>query len=170
MTPTRIVAICFAAACCCFVAASQTAFSQQIARPRGSRQYRGVASEPYVSPYLNLARPGTDPGFNYYTLVQPQLQQQQFNQQQNRRTQALQRQVYQQQAEIMTPYGAVGGIRPTGRAATFMNYSHYYPGLGAGPSAGGRRYTSSLGGGGMGMGMGMSMGGMGGMGGFGGGY
>jgi hypothetical protein len=141
------------------LALGEPAFSQQMARPRAPRQYRGVTNEPYVSPYLNIVRPGADPAFNYYTLVQPQLQQQQFNLQQNRNVQNLGRQLQQQEAEIMTPYGAIGRRRSTGRAATYMNYSHYYPALGAGPS-GGRRYTSSAGAGGMGMGM--SMGGMGG--------
>jgi|SRR6185437_2726146 len=140
------------------LALGEPVFSQQMSRPRAPRQYRGVANEPYVSPYLNLVRPGSDPGLNYYTLVQPLLQQQQINLQQNRNVQNLGRQLQQQQAEIMTPYGAVGRLRPTGRGATFMNYSHYYPGLGAGSSAG-RQYTSAAAGGG---GMNMSMGGMGG--------
>lgn len=133
----------------------------QIRRPQGVRQYRGVTNEPYVSPYLNLIRPGADPGFNYYTLVQPELQQLNFNQQQRGAIQGLGRQLQQQQAEIMTPYGPAGGIRPTGRGATFMNYSHYYPEMGVGQS-GGRRYQSDSGGGG---GFGGAGGGFGGMGG-----
>ncbi|HUY90215.1 MAG TPA: hypothetical protein VMV10_15870 [Pirellulales bacterium] len=139
---------------------SNEAFSQN--RPRAPRRYRGVSNEPYVSPYLNLVRPGADPGFNYYTLVQPQVQQEDFNLQQGRQMFGLGRQIQQTQAEIMTPYGPRNTIRPTGRVATRMNYSHYYPNMGGGPSGGGRKFTSGGGGGGMGGGMGgMGMGGMG---------
>lgn len=137
----------------------------QNARPRAPRRYRGVTNEPFTSPYLNLVRPDADPGFNYYTLVQPQVQQIDMNQQQFQQNFRFGQQLQQTQAEIMTPYGPRNTIRPTGRLATRMNYSHYYPDMGSGPSGGGRKYTSSAGGGGM------SMGGMGmGMGGFGGGY
>lgn len=137
----------------------------QNGRPRAPRRYRGVTNEPFTSPYLNLVRPDADPGFNYYTLVQPQVQQIDMNQQQVQQNFRFGQQLQQTQAEIMTPYGPRNTIRPTGRLATRMNYSHYYPDMGSGPSGGGRKYTSSAGGGGM------SMGGMGmGMGGFGGGY
>lgn len=154
----KSAALILTAVLCGLFAVNEPVYSQQTARSRGPRQYRGVTNEPYVSPYLNIVRPGADPAFNYYTLVQPQLQQQQFNLQESRNVQNLGRQLQQQQTELMTPYGAIGGIRPTGHVATYMNYSHYYPALGAGPSAG-RRYTSSISRGG---GMGFSMGGMGG--------
>lgn len=155
-------ALCLTVVCWGFLAAGEAAFAQQYGRARAPRQYRGVSKEPYVSPYLNLVRPGGEAGFNYFTLVQPQTQQMQFNQQQVRNVQGLNQQFQQQQAELMSPYGPVGGIRPTGYSGVgFMNYSHYYPGFGGGASAGGRTYSSSSGGG-MGMGgMGMGMGGMG---------
>lgn len=136
----------------------------QNARPRAPRRYRGVTNEPFTSPYLNLVRPDADPGFNYYTLVQPQVQQMDMNQQQVQQNFRFGQQIQQTQAQAMTPYGPRTTIRPTGRIATRMNYSHYYSGLGGGSSGGGRTYTSSSGGGGMG-----GFGGMG-MGGFGGGY
>src|SRR3569623_537184 len=135
MRPIRTAALTASAFCCICLLAVKPAFPLQFGRARAPRQYRGVTNEPYVSPYLNLVRPGADPGFNYYTLVQPELQQWQFNQQQRGAVQGLDRRLQQQQAEIMTPYGPVGGIRPTGRSgATRMNYSHYYPDLGSGPS------------------------------------
>lgn len=133
----------------------------QNGRSRAPRRYRSTANEPFTSPYLNLVRPGADPGFNYYTLVQPQVQQQEFAADQTQQNYRFGQQIQQTQAEIMTPYGPRRTIRPTGRLATRMNYSHYYSGLGGGASGGGRTYTSSSGGGGFG-GMGM--------GGFGGGY
>ena len=141
----------------------------QTTRSRAPRRYRGVANEPYISPYMNLVRPDGDAAFNYSTLVQPQLQQMQFNQQQAQENFAFGRQIQQTQAEIMTPYGLRSTMRPTGGVATRMNYSHYYPDMGGGPSGGGRKFTSSLGGGGGGM-LGGGMGGTGGMGGFGGGF
>ena len=164
--PCQAVAI-LPAAAIVVLSFSSEAFSQSN-RPRAPRRYRGVTNEPYVSPYLQLVRPDSDPGFNYYTLVQPQEQQLQLNQQQLQQNFRFGRQIQQTQAEIMTPYGPRNTIRPTGRVATYMNYSHYYPGLSGGGAAGGGRQYRSGGGGGMGMG-GMGMGGMG-MGGLGGGY
>ena len=137
----------------------------QITRSRAPRRYRGVTNEPYVSPYMNLLLPNSDPGFNYSALVQPQLQQMEMNQQQARENFMFGRQIQQTRAEYMTPYGPRNTIRPTGRIATRMNYSHYYPEMGGGPGGGGRQYKSSMGGGGgsmFGGGMGgMGMGGMG---------
>ncbi|HVA49970.1 MAG TPA: hypothetical protein VNH11_26630 [Pirellulales bacterium] len=131
------------------------ATAQAIRRP-GIRRYQSMNTEPIVSPYLNLARPGGDPGFNYFTLVQPQVQQQSYQQTQNAQIRGLNQQLQQQAKE--GPYGPVNTIRPTGRGASFRSYSHYYPSKGAGGGGGApaRNYPSSSGGsGGMGMGMGM---------------
>jgi hypothetical protein len=138
------------------------AFAQNY-RPRAPRRYRGVTNEPVTSPYLNLVRPDADPGFNYYTLVQPQVQQMDLNQQQVQQNFRFGQQIRQTQADLMTPYGPRTTIRPTGHQATRMNYSHYYPSMGGGSSGGGRTYSSSSGGG-------FGGGGFGGVGGFGGGY
>jgi hypothetical protein len=114
-----------------------------------------------MSPYLNLLRGGADPGFNYFTLIQPQLQNQKNMQLQSRDIQSLGGQL--RQDERQGPFGALTQIRATGgRAASYQNYSHYYPALGSGGGGGGapsRQYKSSAGGGG-GFGMGgMGMGG-----------
>jgi hypothetical protein len=99
---------------------------------------------------LNLIRPGADPGFNYYTLVQPQLQQQQITQQQGSQIRGLNRQLKQQQQNKPTPYGGVRTMRPTGGGASVQNYSHYYPRKGGGGGAG-RTLSAGIGsGGGMG--------------------
>lgn len=133
----------------------------QSGRRRPIRSYKNSAQEPFVSPYLNLLRPG-DPAFNYATIVQPQVIQQRNTWMQQREIQNLNKQVYNQQQMLESPYGQVGGLRATGgKAATYGNYSHYYPALGAGSSAGKapRNYPSPLStGGGMGFG-GFGMGG-----------
>lgn len=135
------------------VAVPSSARAQAGRRP--IRQYRNSSmnNEPVISPYMNLLRGGADPGFNYYTLVQPQLQQQRYNQLQGQQIQRLGREVA---AEKASPYGPVTKLRSTGTSATRMNYSHYYPGLGGAGGRGGapaRNYPSGGGGaGGMGMG------------------
>lgn len=111
---------------------------------RPIRRYQNAVGEPFVSPYLNLARPGADPGMNYYTLVQPQLQAQRNTELNAARIQGLNQELRQQ--EQMSAYGPVGGIRPTGRGATYRNYSHFYPALGGGGGGGSpRRYRSTVG-------------------------
>lgn len=133
------------------VAVPSAAWAQGSRRP--IRQYRNssLSNEPYISPYLNLLRGGADPGFNYYTLVQPQLQQQRTNQMQSQQIQRLGRDMA---AEKANPYGPINKIRSTGTGATYRNYSHYYPSLGGAGGGGGARTYSSGGGGGGGMGMG----------------
>lgn len=143
--------------------AQSSALAQAPRRP-AMRRYQSTVSQPFVSPYLNLVRPGGDPGLNYFTLVQPQLQQEHNTQVQSNQIQRLNRGLEQATQAQNSPYGPVGGIRSTGgRTASFRSYSHYYPSLGAGRSGGGappRNYPNPVGaGGGM-------MGGMGGMGSF----
>ncbi len=78
-------------------------------------------SGPPVSPYLNLMRLGATPGINYYDLVRPQLQ-----------IQSAISNLQQNQASLIQGL-AMGGngadtLVTTGHAATFGNYSHYFPG------------------------------------------
>lgn len=104
-----------------FVAVDTLPLSAQGRATRSGRAgYRNTLSRPSVSPYLNLAR-GGNPALNYFTLTRPpiDLRAQQFRQQQA--TQGLQR-------EIDTGVRA-SELPPTGHSATYMNYSHYYPGL-----------------------------------------
>jgi hypothetical protein len=124
-------------------------------RRPGIRRYQSATAEPSISPYINLVRPFSDPSFNYFSLVQPQLQQQQAAQIQGKQIQGLGRQL--QQDEKMGPYGAINTLPATGsRVATRQNYSHYYPSRGGSGGGGGgasrRAYSSGGGGGGMGMG------------------
>lgn len=114
MFGTRIPAFgcAMAIASCTFDAAS----AQQNQVPRYT------PDRPTVSPYINLLRNDTGGVPNYYSFVRPQLDQQAVN----RRNAAT----FQNQgiAVMKLETLAAGGTnRPTGSAATFRNYSHYYP-------------------------------------------
>jgi hypothetical protein len=132
------------------IVASSSAYGQAGRRP--IRRYQSSVAEPYVSPYFSLIRPGADPSLNYMTAVQPQLVQERNAQFQAGQIQSLRQNVQQQQQALNSPYGKMGGIRPTGgHAASYGNLSHYYPGGGRGGSGGGApRKMSSGSGGGMG--------------------
>jgi hypothetical protein len=82
-----------------------------------------------VSPYLNLFRTdanGQVNQFNYSTLVQPQLQQQQLNEQVQRQQLQTARRV--QQIAAAPAYNAAGSKEeaPTGHQTVFGYRSHYY--------------------------------------------
>ena len=77
-----------------------------------------------VSPYLNLLRRGNSSGFNYVTLVRPQLQFQQS-------VQGLQRQLTTVEQSLMTNQPLAGqqgepGLPPTGVNAGFMTHPRYF--------------------------------------------
>jgi hypothetical protein len=94
--------------------------------PVGPRPLTGV-NTPAVSPYLNLLRPGTSPGINYYGLVRPQIDFQNS-------VQALQSQFgYAQQAAGL-PAGDPG---TTGHPVYFLNYNAYFLNTTGQPVAGG---------------------------------
>jgi hypothetical protein len=74
-------------------------------------------SQPAVSPYLNLLRPGTNQATNYYGLVRPQIDT-------RNSIQSLQSQVNDLSAGSSTD--AVGTELSTGHAVQFMNTSKYF--------------------------------------------
>jgi hypothetical protein len=83
-------------------------------------QYR--PNPPRVSPYLNLLRGGATPGFNYVSLVQPDIQ--------NRNSvQQLQTQALGAQQEIAGLEAAA--VPPTGHAFGFQNHLAYFNNLGS---------------------------------------
>jgi len=94
---------------------------------------------PTLSPYLYLFGNGNN-GFaglnNYQAFVQPLLAQNQLNSQQGNlnyqqssQISLLQQQLNQVRSSTgLGTTGFAGHIRPTGEAATYMNYSHYYTG------------------------------------------
>jgi hypothetical protein len=79
---------------------------------------------PPVSPYLNLMRPGTPGGINYYGLVRPQLQ---FST-------GLQR----VEQEALAARYQDGAYPTTGHATRFFNYGGYFMNQGGGPTTTGR--------------------------------
>jgi hypothetical protein len=87
-------------------------------------------SRPTVSPYLNLLQRQGQGLPNYQTLVKPALQTRQEMLQQQTQIQQLQRQTRQltQRSEAASR-GISREIRGTGHVTTFMEFSHFYPGL-----------------------------------------
>ncbi len=55
----------------CVLAGTQVALPQA---PVGQRYTQPYQTAPVLSPYMNLARPGTNPAINYFGLVRPQIQ------------------------------------------------------------------------------------------------
>jgi len=95
---------------------------------RGSKPFSSYQSSPTVSPYLNLFRTDLQGGgnFNYSTLVQPQLQQQQLNQQLERQNSQTNRRLQSIAAQAdFNPQGSKDEY-PTGHQTVFNYMGHYY--------------------------------------------
>src|SRR5689334_21982830 len=107
------------------------AVAQAPINPRGVPGY----NTPAVSPYINLLRTGSPQAVNYYGIVRPEIQ---FR----NSLQNLQQQV----TDIGTATAETGTTSaappPTGHAVSFLNYSHYYGGLGGATSLPGRTSSS----------------------------
>ena len=94
---------------------------------------------PTLSPYLYLFNNGNN-GFgalnNYNAYVRPAEIQNQLNSQQNQSNYQQSSQINQLQQQLnqvrestgLGTTGFSGHIRPTGQAATYLSYSHYYTG------------------------------------------
>lgn len=83
-------------------------------------------NKPPISPWLNLARPGSNPAINYYGLVQPQVQTYgQINQLQGT-TQLLVGAVAAQQTAPQQR------VLQTGHTTRFMSYNQYFNSTGMG--------------------------------------
>jgi hypothetical protein len=80
-------------------------------------------NRPVVSPYLNLARPGASPAFNYFTLVRPQIAASTSIQQLQQQTQSNQQLITQLQDQPPVP--------ATGHASAFMNVGGNFMNYGA---------------------------------------
>ncbi len=95
----------------------------------GSKPFSGFSQGSTISPYLNLFRVDQNglEGFNYSTLVQPMLKQQQFNQQQQVENQTTNRRL--QAISAQSAYSMTGSKEefPTGHQTVFQYTSHYYP-------------------------------------------
>ena len=96
---------------------------------RSSKPFSSYSSQPTVSPYLNLFRTDLNGGgnFNYSTLVQPQLQQQQLNQQLERQNLQTNRRLQAIAAQSdFNPEGSKDEY-PTGHQTVFQYMGHYFP-------------------------------------------
>lgn len=86
--------------------------------------YTPPAVSPYnkapISPWLNLARPGSSPAINYYDLVRPQMQTMNQIQQLQGTTQLLAGTLYAQQNQ------QTGQVAQTGHTTRFMSYNQYF--------------------------------------------
>lgn len=105
-------------------------FGPGISAP-ASKPFSGVSTRPTVSPYLNLFREDLDGAsdFNYQTLVQPELRQQEINQNLQRQQQEISGRVQQLVAQpAFNPQGSQTQF-PTGHQTLFRNHSHFYPAL-----------------------------------------
>jgi hypothetical protein len=95
----------------------------------GAKPFTGFSQGPAVSPYLNLFRVDQNgfQGFNYSTLVAPQLRQQQLNQQQQVQNQQTTRRL--QAISAQADYNVQGSKEefPTGHQTVFQYMGHYYP-------------------------------------------
>jgi hypothetical protein len=118
---------------CGFTLTASSAFGQF---GTSQKPFANVRSPSPVSPYLNLFR---DDGAlsNYFSLVQPQLEQQRFNQNQVRTNQRQQQVAARQQIELQSVAVRVRAqdqqeLRPTGRRGSiplqqrFMNLGSYF--------------------------------------------
>jgi hypothetical protein len=94
----------------------------------GTKPYSNYSTGPTVSPYLNLFRNDLNgqSQFNYSTLVEPQLQQQQLNTQLARQTSNTERRL--QSIAAQSDYNPQGDRNeaPTGHQTVFQYFGHYY--------------------------------------------
>jgi hypothetical protein len=100
----------------------------QLAQRLG-RPFQAAASGPTISPYLNLFRdedenPESVP--NYFTLVRPQLEQQEANQRQQREIYQLQRQLRNVSATVVVPQYGPAPVPGQGTPARFMDTAQFY--------------------------------------------
>ncbi len=101
--------------------------------PSGSpanKPFTYVQDTPTVSPYQNLYREDLgDAAPNYYSIVKPQLDQNNFQRQQQLRNQQVSRQM--QDLQSQSPYAPQGSrqIMPTGHGTIYGYYSHFYPNM-----------------------------------------
>jgi hypothetical protein len=98
---------------------------------RGSSPY---FQRPTLSPYFELFRRDSAPLGTYHSFYRPRVRLQDTLSRQYadlQRQQASIRSLREQVSQVSEAQ-RTGAVRPTGTGSVFMNYSHYYPGLGAG--------------------------------------
>ena len=122
------------------LAAMVLAFSAQSAHAQLGRPPQNPFSQPAFSPYLNLARGGTNPGINYFGLVRPQLETQAEIQQ-------LQFAAMNAATRQDTTTGQTQGVLNTGTGAGFLTQGRYFQTVGrpGARSGGGLTYSQPVG-------------------------
>lgn len=90
--------------------------------------FSGVPTDrPSVSPYLHLLNDRANDGIsNYFTFVQPQIQQRQATIRQQSQINQLQREVQNRPLSALQPRGSQQ-IRATGHETFYQHTSHYFP-------------------------------------------
>jgi hypothetical protein len=101
-----------------FACASTVALALLFAAEAQAQTPRYQPARPTVSPYLNLFRNNTGPLPNYYSLVRPQLQQQDFNQ----RQMTAQQQQNAAIGALQVESRQMGATTQTGKGSGFMRY------------------------------------------------
>ncbi|MBX9789803.1 MAG: hypothetical protein K2Y37_12870 [Pirellulales bacterium] len=92
-------------------------------RNRVSRRAAAAQRTPSFSPYLNLLRNDTNPALNYFTLVRPQVRQDQTNRMRQAELDELQNEV---QPQDLRQRGTPQRVRATGHASRYMDYQGYF--------------------------------------------
>jgi hypothetical protein len=91
-------------------------------RNRVARRAAAAQRTPSFSPYLNLLRNDFNPALNYYTLVRPQVNQDQTNRVRQAELDELQDEVTPQTVRR----GAPQPVRSTGHASRYMDYQRFF--------------------------------------------
>jgi hypothetical protein len=92
-------------------------------RNRVTRRAAAAQRTPSFSPYLNLLRNDTNPALNYYTLVRPQVRQDQTNRMRQAELDELQNEMEPQSSHQR---GTPQRVRATGHASRYMDYQRYF--------------------------------------------
>jgi hypothetical protein len=106
-------------------------------------QFPGYSpAKPVFSPYFNLFRRNEGPFDNYNSYYRPQEQVRRALQDQSAQVQRQSTNIRSLDQRMSLLQGPSGAIRPTGTAAGFMNYSHYFQSRRSSGPSGGRRSWS----------------------------
>ena len=98
----------------------------------GQGRYR--PARPTFSPWLGLGYEDPGPLGPYLSHVRPEIELRETLRGQDARLRLQGAGLQGLQSEV-TRLGQPASVRPTGTGSVFMNYSHFYPGLGSSPGA-----------------------------------
>jgi len=98
----------------------------------GQERYR--PARPTLSPWLGLGFQDPGPLGPYLSYVRPELELRETLRQQDARLRRQGTGLQGLQGEV-SRLAEPAAVRPTGTGSVFMNYSHFYPGLGSSPGS-----------------------------------